>query len=159
RELLGPGKILPGPSGEPGGQLGRLFLRGDGLVNVEHPRVPADLVADLDPALLQDGLREVRRWVAGGAPGGGGQDGAPVALDRPDLPAWVLDLDRGVVEDLAEELPDAGRVDPGRAEPGVDLSGCQVGRDHRGQVLDVDREPRVAGGGFAGDLQLVADHA
>ncbi len=36
-----------------------------------------------------------------------------------------------------------GGVDPGRAEPGVDLGGRQVGRDHLAEFFGVDREPGI----------------
>jgi hypothetical protein len=39
----------------------------------------------------------------------------------------MLDLNRGIIEDLAQELLDVGRVDPGRAEPRADLARSQVG--------------------------------
>ena len=87
----------------------------------------AMLVADLDAALLQDRLGQGRGGVAAGAPGGGGQHRVPVAADGPDLPAGMLDPHAGVGEDLGEEVPDVGRVDPGGAQPGVDLARHQVG--------------------------------
>ena len=96
-QLPGPGGVLPGPFGEPLGQLGGLFLRGEGLVHVQDPGVVADLVADLDAALFQDGLGQLRGRVAAGAPGGGGQDGVPAPADGPDLAAGMLDPDGGVV--------------------------------------------------------------
>ena len=82
-QLRWPGRVLPDPFGEPLGQLGGLLLRGEGLVEVQDPGVVADLVADLDPALFQDRLGELRGRVAAGAPGGGGQDGVPARLGPP----------------------------------------------------------------------------
>ena len=52
-----------------------------------------------------------------------------------------------VIEDLAQELLDVRHVDPGGAEPGVDRSRRQVGRDDPAQFGDVDREPRIVLGG------------
>ena len=82
-----------------------------------------------------------------------------VAADRPDLPAGMLDPQPRVFEDLAQELLDVGRVDPGGAEPGVDLARRQVGRDDPAQRGDVDREPGVVLGRPFGVPQLVADVA
>ena len=81
----------------------------------------------------------------------------PVAFHRPDLPAGVLDLQGRVVEDLAEELPDDGGIDPGRAEPGADFRGRQVGRDDLAEFLDVDGEAGIVLRGLLGGPQLVAD--
>ena len=157
----GAGRVFPRPVGEPPGQLGGLLLRGEGRVGVEHRAVLAvrigDSVADLDGALLQHGLGELRRRVAAGAPGRAGEDRGVVAADRPDLPAGMLDPQPRVVEHLAQELLDVRGVDPGRAEPGVDLPGRQVGRDDPAQLGDVDREPGVVLGRLLGVPQLVAD--
>ena len=109
RQLRGPGGVFPGPLGEPPGEFGGLFLRGEGVFHVQDPGVVADLVADLDAALFQDGLGELRGRVAAGAPGGGGQDRVPVAADGPDLPAGMLDPHGVVVEDVAQEVPDRRR--------------------------------------------------
>ena len=155
----GAGRVLPGPVGEPPGQLGGLFLRGQGRVHVQHrPLLPGDVghrVVDLDGALFEHGLGEPRRRVAAGAPGGAGGHGALVAADRPDLAAGMLDLQARVIEHFAQEQPDIRGVDPGRAEPRVDLPGRQVGRDHPAQCGDVDGERGVIGGGALGVLQLV----
>ena len=110
---------------------------------------------DLDGALFEHGLGEPRRRVAAGAPGGAGGHGALVAADRPDLAAGMLDLQARVIEHFPQELPDIRGVDPGRAEPRVDLPGRQVGRDHPAQCGDVDGERGVIGGGALGVLQLV----
>ena len=72
---------------------------------------------------FKDGLSELRRGIAFGTPGGGGQDAAGVAAYRPDLAARVLDPQPGIVEDLAQELLHVTGVDPCRAEAGVDLAG------------------------------------
>ena len=158
-QLRGPGGVLPGPLGEPFGQLGGFFLRGEGVLHVQDPGLVGDLVADLDAALFQDGLGELRGRVAAGAPGGGGQDRVPAAADGPDLAAGVLDPDGGVVEDLGEEVPDVRGVDPGGAEPGVDLAGHQVGRDDLAEFGGVDVVAGVVCGGPFGGFQLVADPA
>src|SRR6266851_3847394 len=66
--------VFPHPVGELAGQLSGLLLRGEGGVQVDHGPLPvggADDVADFDLALLADGLGELRRGVAGGAPGRG----------------------------------------------------------------------------------------
>ena len=158
-ELPGAGRVFPGPVAEPPGQLGGFFLGGEGVVHVQDPGLVRQLVADLDAALLQDRLGQGRGGVAAGAPGGGGQHRVPVAADGPDLPAGMLDPHAGVGEDLGEEVPDAGRVDPGGAQPGVDLARHQVGRDDLAQFLGVDVVAGVVGGGPLGGLELVADLA
>ena len=124
---------------------------------VRRPR--RDGVADLDLALFQEGLRERGRRVAAGAPGRAGEHRCGVAADRPDLPAGMLDPQARVIEYLAQELLDVRRVDPRRAEPGVDLARRQVGRDDPAQFGDVDREPGVVLGRLLGLPQLVADLA
>ena len=119
-QLAAAGGVLPGPFGEPLGELVGFFLRGQGLVQCSAPRCSSrDLVADLDAALLQDGLRERGGRVPAGAPGGGGQHAVPVAADGPDLPAGMLHLHVRVLEDLAQEVPHVAGVDPGGAEPGA----------------------------------------
>ena len=158
-QLPGAGRVLPGPVAEPLGQLGGFFLGGEGVVHVQDPGLVRHLVADLDAALLQDRLGQGRGGVAAGAPGGGGQHRVPVAADGPDLPAGMLDPHAGVGEDLGEEVPDVGGVDPGGAQPGVDLARHQVGRDDLAQFLGVDVVAGVVGGGPLGGLELVADLA
>ena len=157
------GRVLPGPVDEPFGQFGRFLLRGQRRVGVEDRTVPAvrigDGVTDLDAALFQQGLRELRCRVAAGAPGGAGEHRVRVAADRPDLPAGMLDPQARVIEDLAQELLDVRRVDPCGAEPGVDLPRRQVGRDDPAQFGDVDREPGVVLGRPFGLPQLLADLA
>ncbi len=158
-QLLGAGGVFPGPVAEPLGQLGGFFLGCEGVVEVEDPGLVRLLVADFDAALLQDRLGQGRGGVAAGAPGGGGQHRVPVAADGPYLPAGMLDPHAGVGEDLGEEVPDVGRVDPGGAQPGVDFAGHQVGRDDLTQFLGVDAVAGVVGGGPLGGLEFVADLA
>ena len=158
----GPGRVLPGPVGEPLAEFGGLFLGGEGVLDVEHAALAvggADRVPDLDPALLQDGLGQRGSRVPAGAPGGGGQDGVIVPADRPQLAAGVLDLQPGVIEGLAQELLDVVRADPRRAQPGVDLARGQVIGLHLAQLGRVDGEPGVVGRGLLGGAQLVADLA
>ena len=71
----------------------------------------------------------------------------------------MLDPQPRVIQDLAQELLDVRRVDPGGTEPGVDLSRRQVGRDDPAQLGDVDREPGVILGRLLGVPQLLADLA
>ena len=123
------------------------------------PGVVADLVADLDPALLQDGLGERGGRVAAGAPGGGGEHRVPVPADGPYLAAGMLDPHRVVAEDLAQELPHVGGVDPGGSQPGADLSRCQPGGDDLAQLGDVDVVARVVRGSPLGGFELVAHPA
>ena len=158
-ELRGPGGVFPRPFGEPAGEFGGFFLRGEGVVEVQDRRVVADLVADLDAALFQDGLGELGCGVAGGAPGRGGQDRVPVAADGPDLPAGMLDPYGVVVEDLAQEVPDVGGVDPGGPEAGFDLGRASGRPGLPCECGDVDRVAGIIGGGAFGGFQLVADVA
>ena len=156
----GTGRVLPGPVGEPAGQLGGLLLRGQGGVDVEDgpvvARGVADRVVDLDAALFEHGLGEVGGGVAAGAPGGPGQHGVRAAADRPDLAAGMLHAQVRVIEQVPQELLDVPGVDPGRAGSRVDLAGGEIGRDHPAQFGDVDREPGVVLGGALGVAQLVA---
>ena len=63
----------------------------------------------------------------------------------------MLDDHVGVFEDLAQELLHDVGVDPGRAEPGVDLGRGEVGRDDLAQGGDVGvpAAAAVGGGGVA----------
>ena len=161
-QVGGAGGIVPDPVAEPFGQLGGFLLRGEGGIEIEDGAFAvggADRVADIDLALFEDGLGEVRCGVALGAPGGGGQHGVGVAAHGPDLAAGVLDPQPGVVEDLAQELLHVPGADPGRAEPGVDLPGRQVRRDDLAQRRGVDLEPRVVERGLGGGGELGADVA
>ena len=162
-EPLGAVRVLPRPFGEPLGQLGSLLLRGRGLLGVQDAALAAaggpDGVADLDPALRQDRLGQLRRRVPGGAPRGGGQHAVLGALDRPDGPAGMLDDQPAVLEDLAEELLHVAGADPGRAHLRGDLGRAQVLGQHLAQRGGVDREPRVVPGGLLGDPQLPPDVA
>ncbi len=96
------GRVFPGLVGEPPGQLGGLLLRGQGGVDVEDRPVialgVADRVVDLDAALFEHSLREIRSGVAAGAPGGPGQHGVRVAADRPELAAGMLDAQVRIIE-------------------------------------------------------------
>jgi hypothetical protein len=71
----------------------------------------------------------------------------------------MLDLEPVVIEDRAEEPLDVARVDPRRAEAGVDLARRQVGRDDLAECGHVPVETGVVPGGVAGGAQLVADVA
>ncbi len=159
-QLPGAARVLPRPLGEPLGQLGRLLLGGDGRVQVQDPPLAVgglDQVADLDLALLQDRLGQRGRRVTAGSPGRRGQHRVAVAAHRPHLPARMLDLQAAVIERLAQELLDVVVGDPGRAQPGVDLSGCQVTGDDLAQLGHVDGEPGVVLTGLLRRAQLVPD--
>ena len=136
-----------------------LARRAFGALPSEFRALTGDIRFVVDDFPAEDVLREMGCGVPAGAPGRGGQDGVPVAFHRPDLAAGVLDLQAGVVEDLAEELANEGSINPGCPEPGADFGGRQVGGEYFGEFLGVDREAGVLGGGFSCGLQLVADIA
>ena len=71
----------------------------------------------------------------------------------------LLDGQRRVFQDLPQSLLDVARLDPGRAEPGVDLARPQVGRQRAAQRGDVDLEPRVVPGCLLCVAELGADLA
>jgi hypothetical protein len=120
------------------------------------PAGSGDGVADLDGALFEHGLGQVRGGVPAGAPGGPGGHRAGVAAYRPDLSSGVLHAQARVIEDFPQELLDVFRVDPGRAEPRVDLPWRQIGRDHPPQFGGVNGERRIILGGALGPAQLLA---
>ena len=71
----------------------------------------------------------------------------------------LLDGQPRVFQDLPQSLLDIAPVDPGGAEPGVDLPRPQVGRQRAAQRGDVDVEPRVVPGCLPGLAELGADLA
>ena len=71
----------------------------------------------------------------------------------------LLDGQPRVFQDLPQSLLDIAPVDPGGAEPGVDLPRPQVGRQRAAQRGDVDVEPRVVPGCLPGLAELGTDLA
>ena len=128
-QVGGAGRVFPGPVAEPVGQLGGLFLGGEGGVEVEDGAVTvrgADEVADLDLALFEDGLGELRRGVSLGAPGGGGQHAGVLPRTAQTWPPGCSTRSRGSSRISRRNCSHVAGVDPGCAEPGVDLAGGQV---------------------------------
>ena len=101
-QVGGAGGIFPGPVAEPFGELGGLLLGGEGGVEVDDGALAvrgADHVADLDLALFEDGLGELRRGITRGAPGRGGQHAVRGAAHGPYLAAGMLDPQPRVIEE------------------------------------------------------------
>ena len=103
-QVLGACWVLPRPLGEALGEFGGLLLGGQRRVRVGDVAVASrgvHEVADLDLALFQDRLGELRRGVAFGAPGGGGQHAVGLPRTAQTCAAGMLHLQPGVIEDLA----------------------------------------------------------
>ena len=167
-QVRGPFGVLPEPFAEPAVQLIGLGSRGDrrggglqpflvlvlgGVVTVGAFR------ADFDRALFQQAGRQADRVLVLGPPHLGGQHAGLAAGHGPGGTVSLLDGQRRVFQDLPQSLLDVTRIDPGRAEPGVDLPWPQVGRQRAAQCGDVDLEPRVVPGGLLGVAELGANFA
>src|SRR5665647_2004369 len=158
-QALGAPLVLPNPLGEPFLNQAGLLLCGCGLSRVECPLAFADVVSDLDRALLQSGLDDLVRRQALGAPLAACSQRVAIASDLPDRPARVFDPYRGVGQDLCEELPVSLGVDPCRTQPWLDVVDAERHRKDILQSVYVHREPwPVDRGRTCGD-ELVPDVA
>ncbi|NNH09173.1 ABC transporter, partial [Cellulomonas fimi] len=103
-------------------------------VLVHHP----DDAADVDPARVLPGLARVREHDIGAAPGGPGQDAAPVDLrdGPPDERPGQKDGDGGIAPDAAATRP----------EPGSTRHGRDAGAATHGRVLRTVASPRMPRG-------------
>ena len=167
-QVRGPFGVLPQPFAEPAVQLIGLGPRGDRrggglqpfLVLFPGGFVPVGAFrADFDRALFQQAGRQADRVLVLGPPHLGGQDAGLAAGHGPGGAVPLLDGQRRVFQDLPQSLLDVARIDPGRAEPAVDLARPQVGRQRAAQRGDVDLEPRVVPGCLPGVAELGADLA
>ena len=139
-QVRGPFGVLPQPFAEPAVQLIGLGPRGDRRGGGLQPFLVLVLGgvvtfgafrADFDRALFQQAGRQADRVLVLGSPHLGGQDAGLAAGHGPGGAVSLLDLQRRVFQDLPQSLLDVARIDPGRAEPGVDLPGPRSGGSAR----------------------------
>jgi hypothetical protein len=69
----------------------------------------------------------------------------------------VLDVEVGVVQRLPQELLHILGIDPGCAQAGRDLVGCEVARDHLAQRVQVGLEARAAASAVASLRRTLPD--